>query len=324
MILTAAEFHNGWKQAVQQAIANLELREKTTRQQYEEALPIWGWLREEMNSTALAAQQEIVEHHWRTRFYQQLSPVIGLVDMVYMGWCHLPLPGWRDYPGLLMDATAQRQWLADWANQDLQRAGDCSVIGLQTACEWLREESASTDVYVDEFSVESFERMMTGKLRFLLLAPGVAQRHQTHILDSTWRVFDDAYRSFNMMMQYLFEQAEGHGHHAKVAKVLCRLRSTGRDCAAVRTTSVAICKVMSASCALLSLLHSIPDVPYRQEGERPGVRWHQPGAWHIIQAQLEAMAGRVYVATSPRAMCWRKKCRGLDSKPCKCKTVYGS
>jgi hypothetical protein len=323
-MLTAAEFHVGWKQALQQQIANLASAGQSTRQQYD-ALPIWGWLQEEINSTALAAHQDIEEHHWQTRFYQHLSPVIALVDMIWLGWCHLPIKGWTDYhPLLLMKEQDQRQWLSDWAAQDLQRALGCSVIGLQKACEWLREESTSTDIYVGGLSLEGFEEMMTDKLRVLLLAPGAWQRKFTRILYATWHLFDNAYRSFNTMMRELFEQAEGRGHHAQVVKVLGELRSTGRICAAVRTTSVDMCKLMSAPWALLSLLHCIPDVPYHQyEGERPGVRWHQPGAWHILQCQLHAMAGQAYVRKSPRAMCWRQKCRGLDSKPCKCKTVFG-
>jgi hypothetical protein len=190
--------------------------------------------------------------------------------------------------------------------------------GLSTAFDWLKEQNGLTD------NIESAQYTMREKLRFLLMSPGGVQRDKLTVDARIYNTVGKVCRQFADLGSGFCQLAQGHGHyHQAILKVTRLLRLAGAQCAAVRTASKDMAAAMSTAWALLWRLHGTPDVPYLHEEERPGVRWHQADAWHILQEQLFAMAQLKYIKPPSRQMCWRRKCRLPNGTPCTCQTMFG-
>ena len=133
-MMTPAEFHEGWRAALEEYLRS-GIQQETARWASKGCSccssawqPLFAWLECDLLATAKNCKLAIIEHHWQTRFYQHLSPVFGLVQMIYMGWRQLCDDEWDP---LMMDATDQRKWLSDWAQADLARSGDDCNRGLE-------------------------------------------------------------------------------------------------------------------------------------------------------------------------------------------------
>jgi hypothetical protein len=240
--------------------------------------------------------------------------VFGLAQMSFMGWSQLC----DVYDNLMMDSTDRRQWLSDWAQADLRRCGKIAMEGLTTAFVWFMEDAAE---HPD--NIASVQHSMKDKLQILLMPPGSVQRDTATLDPRIYNTVGKAWSQFVSMGTGFCELAQGHGHDQAILKVLRRIRLAGAQCAAVRAANKDMAAAMSTAWATIWRLHATPDVPYLHEGERPGVRWHQADAWHVLQQQLYAIANLTYIQRPSRQMCWRPKCRRQNGMPCTCLTMFG-
>ena len=324
--MTPAEFHEGWRAALEEYLRS-GIQQETARWASKGSSccssawqPLFAWLECDLLATAKNCKLAIIEHHWQTRFYQHLSPVFGLVHMIFMGWSQLCNDDDDDH--LMMDSTDQRKWLSDWAQADLARSGKIAMEGLSTAFDWLMEQNAEhPNPLID--NIASVQHTMRDKLRFLLMPPGSVQRDTATLDPRIYNTVGKAWHQFAGLGTGFCQLAQGHGHDQAILKVTRLLRLAGARCAAIRTASKDMAAAMSTAWALIWRLHVTPDVPYLHEGERPGVRWHQVDAWHILQQQLYAMANLKYIKPVSRQMCWRPKCRRQNGTPCTCRTMFG-
>ena len=145
MVVTPEDFHQGWVAALHRCLRDTCQAARTRWTptcKSQHVLPIWLALRcwQPMTEELQAA---IVQHHWQTRFYQQLSPVIAFVEMVQLGqFIHsgslvLTPSGWNE-PIDSMEHDVFESWLLYFRMyvQGDEQLVAMATVGIETALEW--------------------------------------------------------------------------------------------------------------------------------------------------------------------------------------------
>ena len=89
-------------------------------------------------------QKGAVDHHWQTRFYQQLSAVCVLAEMAIIAWRQLD-----DAELLKMDEAERERWQNGWEQADLERLREMALAAVRSAWACARQQAVAPNVISD-------------------------------------------------------------------------------------------------------------------------------------------------------------------------------
>ena len=326
--LTPEEFHQGWatefdrwlKHAIQEA--NNEWRdrcgfsysseeERLHKQEIERlrhchVRPIQLALRCFLSSLSAEFKAAVVHHHWQTRFYQQLSPVIALVQMANLHRRYFELDD--DFRERIEAQAERNEWLMGWLNANWTLMTSSAVVGIMIAFQWMKEHPSQFGrdaPVVDEslrpgkydFTNQGFCELWIKYVVYLvftsLLPPSTLQR------ETPFQFQNMAQRRWKLtqLQQWLTElelfpnTLKVLRAHTRVRGTICQILRAGAMCAAVRTTCKSMVVSMATEWATLTCLFVTPDIPGCHD-ECEGAGYHQGKAWSILFDLLGAMGCR--------------------------------
>jgi len=247
----------------------------------------------------------VVQHHWHSRFYQQLSPVVALLQMATLYRRYGEFSDNIRQPGPSIQAKPERgQWLHGWLEAPWSSMIGMAAVGIVTAFQWMKEcpslgsdtpevlEGLRPGCY--DFGNEDFRNRWTKYLVYLLyialLPPHELQR------ETAWSVRNLSERQWRLrhltehivFMTHLPTSEEVMGAHVNMNKTLRHIKDAAKMRAAIRTTCKDMAACMAAEWAVLQCLWVSPDIPGCHD-KCAGAGYHQGMAWSILCDQLRAM-----------------------------------
>jgi hypothetical protein len=281
----------------------------------------------------------IVQHHWQTRFYQQLSPVIAFVEMVQLGnffengFLDMT-PSGQGKPIDSMGYDVSKAWMTRcWDVQSDTALVEMATVGIETALEWKTQHDTLNQFGPLEPSI-SFVRFrgnaFHGALDFKEYHNHMLQKRSSLLSEMVWYLAKGSlnacalgrvglHKSPRKLRRIFLERLAGHlwylschpsGRDVDKAdgEIIKHLTQHGELlvlCASVRATCKDLAGLMAEWWATSRLLFCTPDLPGRRN-TRNGAGYRQLRAWCILTKQLQAMAaGRTdlqdYVANLVKA-----------------------
>ena len=313
-LMSQESFHESWVAALASHLegAAQKQRAKWGSARFNSCEALLLAARHAASTAADNFQKGAVDHHWQTRFYQQLSAVCVLAEMAIVAWRQLD-----DAALLKMDEAERKRWQNGWEQADLERLREMALAAVRSAWACARRQAAAPNVISDasDFFVafpgetivaESFDHF----LRQILVPISSIRRPTGRINNTAWlRMYRASGELKTMINAWIHFPdpglvAEAHEHIIVLQREMVDAEQT---CAAARTTCKGMAATLSETWARLRLLSITPDTPGCR-GQRPGAGYHQGHAWNILERQLCSLAGELGTqpGTAP-SVCWSNR-----------------
>ena len=260
----------------------------------------------------------IVQHHWQTRFYQQLSPVIALVAMARMLFYTRHA---RQVLGRRVLAEQQTAWLRGAHEANWFLMCNHANFGIRIALDWAKShtKSASGPARPEldmegnlapgnyDFENEEFNRDCGDWLMYLMSAALLPNETLHAIQVPRQKGWQRTFKLFQVSkwLGYFagFPDSEDvQTAHDNMEPLLIQIKHVANICAATRATCKYMAACLASSWATLRCWYITPDTP-GCHSKREGEGYSDAKAWSILQQQLNAMAkGQQHFALTTRCI----------------------
>jgi hypothetical protein len=263
----------------------------------------------------------IVQHHWQTRFYQQLSPAIALVEMACLYYRNLPPSDKED------DCESQRfwerfqkYWRPKMTRQQSQWLEGCqeanwfvmcnqAMLGIANACEWAKlhprpvSESKQADFdkegnlhpgdYDFAKGPNQYFSSCSDWLQYLMIAACLPTATLRTILPDNLQYQRRCQRSSKLhQVSKWLSYFAFYPNREDVQAAHDHIKLVTRICAAARATCKCMAAQLDATWTTLGRLYITPDTPdghKKSEGVSHN-RYSRADAWVVLQNQLLVMS----------------------------------